>query len=270
MSKNLPTIQQTGLTYNAETLKKLKNTVAAGATEAEFSVFIEYCKSTGLNPYKKEIWFIKPERGGPLQMMTGINGFYQIANAHPMYDGTETEIELEGDKLKLARAKVWRKDRRFPSTAEAYLVEYGKNYGNWKSMPRVMLLKCAESMALRKAFPQELNGLYTTEEMPSDYGESKERPSGACIVAEPPEGSEERKVYEEQLKDQQRKSRAAMKNGTAFRYAWPNVDSAEAVELHKTAKDLGCIADKDAGCWCSAERIQAFEKYQFIEVADAE
>lgn len=150
-----------------EMLNVLRNTIAKDATNDEFKMFVEFCKATGLNPFKKEIWFIKVR--GQIQIMTGINGFYTIANSHPQFDGIENEIVENNGKILKAVSKVYRKDRRIPSKAEAYFAEYGKTTGTWVSMPRVMLSKCAESMALRKAFPQELNGLYTQEEMPSQY-----------------------------------------------------------------------------------------------------
>lgn len=153
--------------WNEKRIDVLKNTIAKDATKAEFAVFLEYVKSTGLDPFKKEIWFIKAK--GQVQMMTGINGFYAVANQDPNYDGIETEIVEENGRIIKAVAKVYRKDRRVPMTAEAYFEEYAKPYGNWKTMPRVMISKCAEAMALRKAFPQQLNGLYSTEEMPREY-----------------------------------------------------------------------------------------------------
>lgn len=151
--------------------KLLLNTVAKGATESEFKMFIEFCKATGLNPYKKEIWFIKTKNG--VQMMTGINGFLAIANRHPQFDGMEVSIQEENGKLVSATAKVYRKDRKIPSCATVYLSEYFKpsQFGNgmWEKMPRMMLQKVAKSVALREAFPQELNGIYTQEEMPQEY-----------------------------------------------------------------------------------------------------
>lgn len=151
-----------------KTLALLKTTVAQGATDAEFAMFIEYAKSTGLNPFKKELWFIKG-KDGRIQMMTGINGFYAIANKHPQFDGLEVDVfPAEGKPVK-AVARCYRKDRSRPMVAEACFQEYGKSYGNWTTMPRVMIAKCAESMALRKSFPQELNGLYTQEEMPEEF-----------------------------------------------------------------------------------------------------
>ena len=142
-------------------------TVAKGATEAEFQMFWEFCKSTGLNPFKKEIWFIKT--GAGVQMMTGINGFLSIANNHPQFDGMTVKIDEQDGKLISATCTVYRKDRKYPSEATVYYSEYAKNSPIWKQMPRMMLQKVAKSVALREAFPQELNGVYTQEEMPPEY-----------------------------------------------------------------------------------------------------
>lgn len=168
MTTELIATQNKMINYSdPEVLATLKQTVAKGASDTEFTMFTEFCRATGLNPFKKEVWFIKTNAG--VQMMTGINGFYEIANRHPQFDGIEVETVENGKDIQKCVAKVYRKDRSRPTIAEAYWSEYAKNFGNWKTMPRLMLSKCAESMALRKAFPQELNGLYTQEEMPAEY-----------------------------------------------------------------------------------------------------
>ncbi len=151
-----------------KTLQVIKESVAKNATPAEFSYFLEFCKSTGLNPFKKEIWFIKTNAG--VQIMTGINGFLTIANSHPQFDGMEVSLQEENGKLISATAKVYRKDRKIPSCATVYLNEYFKpsKFGNgmWEKMPRMMLQKVAKSVALREAFSQELGGICIEEEMP--------------------------------------------------------------------------------------------------------
>ena len=157
----------------------LKKTVATGLTEPEFSLFVQFCQSTGLNPFKKEIWAIKA--GGRLQLLTGINGFRAIANNHPNYDGIEIGLIGKGGEYLSAAypgndyigawSKCYRKDRRIPTEGIAMLADYDKAFGNWKTMKRVMIMKCAESVALRQTFPQQLNGLYTPDEMPAEYNE---------------------------------------------------------------------------------------------------
>lgn len=168
-----------------KTIELLKNTVAQGATDDEFKLFAELCKSTGLNPFKKEIWFIKTKGytnnrnefvDGKVQIMTGINGFLAIANRHPQFDGMTIKIEEDKNGLpQKAICSVYRKDRKYPSTATALYKEFVKpsrnGSGIWQTMPSIMLAKCAKSLALREAFPQELNGLYTQEEMPVGYGQ---------------------------------------------------------------------------------------------------
>lgn len=156
----------------------LRQTVAAGLTEAEFSLFVQFCQGTGLNPFKKEIWAIKA--GGKLQLMTGLNGFRAIANAHPAYDGIEIGLIGKGGEYLSATypgedyvgawARCHRKDRKVPRESVAMLKDYDKGFGNWKVMRRVMILKCAESNSLRADFAQLLNGLYTEDEMPAEFG----------------------------------------------------------------------------------------------------
>jgi len=169
---------------NVEMLNTLRNTVAPGLTDSEFLLFSEIVKSTGLNPVTKEVWAIKA--GGRLQLMTGINGFLRIANSHPMFDGMEVEFEKDGDRIVAATAKVYRKDRRFPAVATAFMAEYGKPTPIWKQMPSVMLAKCAKSLAIREAFVQELGGLYTLEEMPPEFAPPRVTtvPQEALIVSE--------------------------------------------------------------------------------------
>lgn len=169
---------------NVDMLNTLRNTVAPGLTDSEFALFAEIVRSTGLNPVTKEVWAIKA--GGRLQLMTGINGFLRIANSHPMFDGMEVEFEKEEGRIVAATAKVYRKDRRFPSVATAYLAEYGKPTPIWKTMPSIMLSKCAKSLAIREAFVQELGGLYTQEEMPAEYAPPRATtiPQEALIVSE--------------------------------------------------------------------------------------
>lgn len=212
--ENLPMKQGAmALDYSSkDMLLTLKQTVAVGTTDAEFKMFIEFCKGTGLNAFKKEVWcIVVPEKtytdkngnqkkqDRKVQIMTGINGFFTIANNKPEMDGyQEGFVDKEGNLVSAAYpredyigawCRVYRKDRKVPTEAVVFLKEYDKGYGNWVAMKRTMILKCAESVALRKSFPQELNGMYTAEEMPGEYALTLSEPegsSGAPIVTVTP------------------------------------------------------------------------------------
>lgn len=181
---NLPLVKGTLDYSNPKMLDTIRATVAVNATDAELAMFVAFCESTGLNPFKKEIWFIKTklkqwtgQDGRPVvvepkvTMMTGINGFFQIANRHPQYDGMDEPEFVEGPNGLPVKCTVraYRKDRSRPSVGIARWSEYfpgptKKGEGQWEKRPFHMLAKVAKAIALRELFPQELNGLFTDDE----------------------------------------------------------------------------------------------------------
>jgi len=228
---------------NEKMLQTLRQTVAKDATPEEFIMFVELCKSSGLNPFKREAWFIKA--GGRAQIMTGIGGFMAIANSHPMYDGMEVEVDDDENPTK-AICKVHRKDRKFPSVGVAMMKEYRKSGPTWQQMPRVMLTKVAKSIAIREAFPQELNGLYTVEEMPDNYSKNRE------MIAEAIEGlpKREAKTYRYNL--------AATK-----KFIEPGQEAAIKARLKK---DYGATFDKESGELVTKKPINGWDEALTINI----
>jgi phage recombination protein Bet len=148
------------------------------ANDALFENFIEISKLTGLNPIRKQLYCIDYGQGP--NIVTGIDGLRLIASRTSAYGGGDEytyedgEITQSGVALPArATCTVYRivNGMRCPFTCTVRWDEFGKkpfvaNYANnWKTMPYHMLGKVAESHALRRAFPEETSGLYTTDEM---------------------------------------------------------------------------------------------------------
>lgn len=183
--------QQTQLTahgYNFEKIQLIKNTVAKDATDLELQLFIEQCKRTGLDPITRQIYFIKNPKDGKVQIQTSIDGFRLVAERSGVYegqtlpawcgeDGVWKDVWLSKTPPSACRIGVWKKNFREPLFAIALFHEYAqKNYKGelsfmWNKMPALMIAKVAESLALRKAFPNDLSGLYTQEEMAQSTNE---------------------------------------------------------------------------------------------------
>jgi len=142
-----------------EMINTLKDTVCKGATNAQFRMFAEVCKATGLSPWLKEIWFV-PGVG----VMAGRDGYLSVANENPMFDGMETKVERDAQSKPVkATCSVWRKDRSHPITCEAYFNEYKKAGNVWQTYPSAMISKVAEVLALKRSF--SINGVVTEEEI---------------------------------------------------------------------------------------------------------
>jgi len=155
--------------WTAEQVQLIKNTVAKGSTDDELKLFLYVAKKTGLDPLAKQIHFVK--RSGQMTIQTAIDGYRAIAERTGQLAGIDDPIyETESELPSKATVTVYRivKGQRVPFTASARWDEYapqGNQAFMWKKMPYLMLGKCAESLALRKAFPNNLSGIYTNEEM---------------------------------------------------------------------------------------------------------
>lgn len=153
--------------FNEEDIKTIREAYGKQATESEFKVFINICEQTRLNPFTKQIYFIKTKGG--MTTMTSIDGLRLIAERTGKYvPGKETAFAYDNNGNLLsatAYVKKYGPDKTWHEVAAtAFMKEY-KGYGVWDSKPHVMLSKCAESLALRKAFPSDLSGLYSEDEM---------------------------------------------------------------------------------------------------------
>lgn len=163
--------------FSDEQVSLIKRTIAKDSTDDELKLFMHQCKRTGLDPMTRQIYFMK--RAGKVTIQTSIDGFRVIAERSGDYAGQdEPEFIYKGEKLDCAKVKVYRfkgEQRYLAAVGVAYWNEYCPQQGQdfmWKKMPHTMLSKVAEALALRKAYPQDLSGLYTGDEMAQSGQES--------------------------------------------------------------------------------------------------
>lgn len=169
------------VTFNDEVLSTIRSIICKDATPAEFQAFVMQCKRTGLDPITRQIYWIKGN-DGKVHIQTSIDGFRLVAERSGVYegqtsplwcgdDGVWKDVWLSKDLPRACKIGVYKKGFREPLYAIALFDEYAqfKRDGSlvymWNKMPALMLAKVAESLALRKAFPNDLSGLYSKEEM---------------------------------------------------------------------------------------------------------
>lgn len=201
---NVSRIAPAPAAYAERQIALIRRTVAKDCNNDEFDMFIWTAKHLGLDPLRKQVYCFVYNKDKPdkrkMTIVTGIDGFRTIADRTGGYRPDEDEPTYEIDQgqkspinpIGLVKATVrvykfshgdWHKvtasvywDEYAPVKEEwAYNNETGRREpsgkktldtsGNWGKMPRLMLAKVAEALALRKAWPDSFANVYAQEEV---------------------------------------------------------------------------------------------------------
>lgn len=178
-------VQLQNQNWTPEQMKLITDVVAKGATKDELSLFLYRCKNMGLDPLKPgQIYFIK-YGNSPGTIVVGIEGFRAKAGSTGKLSGIKRGvIRNEHGECLGAWAEVYRSDWQHPAREEVSLHEFSTGKAMWAKMPEQMIKKVAEASALRMAFPDDLGGVYTQEEM--DQAAKNDLPN--IRPENPPEG----------------------------------------------------------------------------------
>jgi phage recombination protein Bet len=255
------------ITFTAPQLKVIKDTVAKDTNPTEFNLFLEACRSYGLDPFRKQIHAVVYSKDNAdkrkMTIIVSRDGLRVLAHRCRDYRPASEPAQIVYDQtakgptnpkgIVSATVRLWKQDNKgewYSVIGEAYWDEFapvsdewafdeearkrkptGRKIldasGNWAKMPIVMITKCAESQALRAGWPETFGNIYAEEEM--------DRVSATVTASEA-------------LEDHERAEREARTGGRGLLMVFD-----DAMKLEKVP--LGSVADRVA---------------EFIRVSDPE
>ena len=122
------------------------------ATNEQMAAFLLVANEYDLNPITKEIYAF-PAKGGGVTPVVGVDGWVNLAQRRPEFDGMDHEWEHDEKGEPVAcTCKIWRKDRSRPVVVTEFMAECKRGTDPWRSHPRRMLRHKATIQAIRYAF----------------------------------------------------------------------------------------------------------------------
>lgn len=187
-----PVTQRARDAFDDRQIELIRATVARDCTLAELHMLLELAARYDLDVFAHEIWAVKLKKGDdePVTIMVARDGLLRIAQRTEGFQGIEGDVVRENDEFRkeagseLPKHSYGAKDRgavlgawatvhREGRTATYFYAPFNEycppkdggkyKYSPWSRQESAMILKCAEAMALRKAF--SITGVVSEEEM---------------------------------------------------------------------------------------------------------
>lgn len=165
-------------------IETIKSAIAPGLSDSELQLFVATAKRTGLDPFSRQIYVSLKEwtdsktgeRRRRINIASTVDGFRVVAERSGKYrgqvgpywcgpDGKWVDVWIHRQPPVASKVGVKRSDFDEPLWAVARFEAYNQATPVWQKMPELMISKVAECLALRKAFPNDLSGIYSAEEV---------------------------------------------------------------------------------------------------------